>query len=171
VNRIVDSYPACAENLAADSGPNATTTLLDDVSRIQARCRPVVSILAARRSWSGLTGTIGSALVLLLDLGFVPHAQAIRDALERSARRPREHVLESYDATPVIDLNDPSRDWAACAMQTAMALAIPNAVSSHSSTNSGNDWWYPRKHLGTPSALRPARFCLRSSLPRNLRGH
>ena len=56
----------------------------------------------------GLTGTIGSTLVLLLDRGFVPRAQVIRDALGIPPNVSDSMFYELYDPTPVIDINDPA---------------------------------------------------------------
>jgi ferredoxin--NADP+ reductase len=56
----------------------------------------------------GLTGTIGAALALLLDRAFVPHAQAIRDALGVPPDVSDSLFYELYDPTPVIDVDDPA---------------------------------------------------------------
>ena len=70
----------------------------------------------------GLTGTIGSALVLLLDRGFVPHAQAIRDALGVPPDVSDSMFYELYDSTPVIHIDDPSViEPLRARMQTALA--------------------------------------------------
>ena len=70
----------------------------------------------------GLTGTIGSALVLLLDRGFIPHAQGIRDALGVPPDASDSMFYEMYDPTPVIDINDPTVIGPLRArMQTALA--------------------------------------------------
>jgi ferredoxin--NADP+ reductase len=56
----------------------------------------------------GLTGTISRALVLLLDRGFIPHAQAICDALGVPPDVADSMFYELYDPTPVIDIGDPA---------------------------------------------------------------
>jgi ferredoxin--NADP+ reductase len=56
----------------------------------------------------GATGTIGATLTLLVDRGFVPHAQAIREALGVPPEAGDSLFSELYDATPVIDINDPT---------------------------------------------------------------
>ena len=56
----------------------------------------------------GLTGTIGRALVLLVDRGFVPRTQAIRDALGVPRDVSDSMFYELYDSTPVIDIDDPA---------------------------------------------------------------
>ena len=56
----------------------------------------------------GLTGTIGGALVLLLDRGFIPHARAIRDALGVPPGVSDSMFYELYDSTPVIDIDVPA---------------------------------------------------------------
>jgi ferredoxin--NADP+ reductase len=70
----------------------------------------------------GLTGTIGRALVLLLNRGFVPRAQAIRDALGVPPDISDSVFYELYDPTPVIDIDDPAVIGPLRArMQTALA--------------------------------------------------
>jgi ferredoxin--NADP+ reductase len=56
----------------------------------------------------GATGTIGATLTLLVDRGFVPHAQAIREALGVPPEAGDSLFYELYDPTPVIDINDPT---------------------------------------------------------------
>jgi len=56
----------------------------------------------------GLTGTIGAVLVRLLDRGFIPHAKAIRQALRVPNGVSDSLFYELYDATPVIDIDDPT---------------------------------------------------------------
>jgi ferredoxin--NADP+ reductase len=56
----------------------------------------------------GLTGTIGAVLVRLIDQGFIPHAKAIRDALEVPPNVRDSLFFELYDPTPVIDIDDPA---------------------------------------------------------------
>ena len=73
----------------------------------------------------GLTGTIGGTLVLLLDRGFVPHAQAIRDALGIPPNVSDSMFYELYDPTPVIDINDP-------AVIEPLRTRIQTALASHS---------------------------------------
>jgi ferredoxin/flavodoxin---NADP+ reductase len=56
----------------------------------------------------GLTGTIGGTLVLLLDRGFIPHAQTIRVALGVPPDVSDSMFYELYDPTPVIDIDAPA---------------------------------------------------------------
>ena len=73
----------------------------------------------------GLTGTIGGALVLLLDRGFIPHAQAIRDALGVPPDVSDSMFYELYDPTPVIDIDDP-------AVIEPLRARIQTALARHS---------------------------------------
>jgi ferredoxin--NADP+ reductase len=56
----------------------------------------------------GLTGTIGSVLVRLLDRGFIPNAKAIREALGVPVDVSASLFYELYDPSPVIDIADPA---------------------------------------------------------------
>jgi ferredoxin-NADP reductase len=56
----------------------------------------------------GLTGTIGTVLVRLIDRGFIPHAKAIREALGVPREAQESVFYELYDPTPVIDITDPT---------------------------------------------------------------
>ena len=70
----------------------------------------------------GLTGTIGRALVLQVDRGFVPRARAIRDALGVPPDVSDSMFYELYDSTPVIDIDDPAViEPLRARMQTALA--------------------------------------------------
>ena len=70
----------------------------------------------------GLTGTIGGTLVLLLDRGFIPHAQAIRVALGIPPDVSDSMFYELYDPTPVIDIEHPAVvELLRARMQTALA--------------------------------------------------
>jgi hypothetical protein len=73
----------------------------------------------------GLTGTIGGTLVLLLDRGFVPHAQVLREALGVPPDVSDSIFYELYDPTPVIDINDP-------AVIAPLRTRIQTALARHS---------------------------------------
>jgi ferredoxin--NADP+ reductase len=56
----------------------------------------------------GLTGTIRSALVRLIDRGFIPHAKVVREALGIPDKVKDSLFYELYDPTPVVDISDPT---------------------------------------------------------------
>lgn len=56
----------------------------------------------------GLTGTIGSVVVRLIDRGFIPHAKTLRDALGVPSTVGDSLFYELYDPTPVIDIGTPA---------------------------------------------------------------
>jgi hypothetical protein len=47
-------------------------------------------------------------LARLIDRAFIPHARIIREALQVPAEARHSLFYEVYDATPVIDINDPA---------------------------------------------------------------
>jgi ferredoxin/flavodoxin---NADP+ reductase len=56
----------------------------------------------------GLTGTIRSVLVRLIDRGFIPHPKVVREALGIPDEVKDSLFYELYDPTPVIDIGDPA---------------------------------------------------------------
>jgi ferredoxin--NADP+ reductase len=56
----------------------------------------------------GLTGTIGSTIINLIDRGFVPDHKRMREALGVPAELPATLFFEQYDTEPVIDIKTPS---------------------------------------------------------------
>jgi ferredoxin--NADP+ reductase len=55
----------------------------------------------------GLQGTIGLTITRLVPRGFVPEARKLRRALEAPEDVAATVFFEQYDATPIIDVNDP----------------------------------------------------------------
>lgn len=55
----------------------------------------------------GLQGTIGQTITRLVPRGFVPETRKLRRALEAPDDVGATVFFEQYDATPVIDVNDP----------------------------------------------------------------
>lgn len=55
----------------------------------------------------GLQGTIGQTITRLVPRGFVPENKKLRRALEAPVDVEPTVFFEQYDATPVIDVNDP----------------------------------------------------------------
>jgi ferredoxin/flavodoxin---NADP+ reductase len=84
--------------------PNRLSDLEDRLELPAGGLRPDRAVIFA----CGLTGTIGGTLVLLLDRGFIPHAQAIRVALGVPPDVSDSMFYELYDPTPVIDIDDPA---------------------------------------------------------------
>jgi ferredoxin--NADP+ reductase len=56
----------------------------------------------------GLTGTIGSTIINLIDRGFVPDHKRMREALGVPAELPATLFFEQYDTEPVIDIKTPA---------------------------------------------------------------
>ena len=56
----------------------------------------------------GLTGTIGSTIINLIDRGFVPDHKRMREALGVPAELPATLFFEQYETEPVIDIKTPS---------------------------------------------------------------
>jgi ferredoxin-NADP reductase len=56
----------------------------------------------------GLTGTISATFLRLIDRGFIPDVNAIRDALGVPPEARHSLFFEHYDTEPVIDIRDPA---------------------------------------------------------------
>jgi len=119
------SRPSESDNWSGDVGRVESFFEPDRVPNLERRLGLTAGGLMPDRAVifvCGLTGTIGRALELLVDRGFVPHARAIRDALGVPPDVSDSMFYELYDSTPVIDIDDPAViEPLRARMQTALA--------------------------------------------------